>query len=39
LDDENAIQILTVAKTKANQISEKQTIADNTEKTIDATRM
>jgi dynein heavy chain len=39
LDDENAIDILTEAKNKSNLISEKQSVADQTEKTIDCIRM
>ncbi|XP_060137433.1 dynein axonemal heavy chain 7 isoform X1 [Zootoca vivipara] len=39
LEDETAIKILSSSKALANEISEKQAIAEATEKKIDATRM
>ncbi|PKU44662.1 hypothetical protein llap_5027 [Limosa lapponica baueri] len=39
LEDETAINILSSSKVLANEISEKQAIAEETEKKIDATRM
>uniref|UniRef100_A0A670HTF5 Dynein axonemal heavy chain 7 n=1 Tax=Podarcis muralis TaxID=64176 RepID=A0A670HTF5_PODMU len=39
LEDETAIKILSSSKALANEISEKQAIAEETEKKIDATRM
>ncbi|XP_033843048.1 dynein axonemal heavy chain 7 [Periophthalmus magnuspinnatus] len=39
LDDETAVKILSCSKVLANEISEKQSIAEVTEKKIDATRM
>ncbi|CAH2306581.1 dynein heavy chain 7, axonemal [Pelobates cultripes] len=39
LEDETAIKILSSSKTLANEISEKQAVAEATEKKIDATRM
>lgn len=38
LTDETAIEILTASKVKSNEISEKQVIAEQTEKNIDAAR-
>ncbi|XP_048808316.1 dynein axonemal heavy chain 7 isoform X2 [Lagopus muta] len=39
LEDETAIKILSSSKVLANEISEKQAVAEETEKKIDATRM
>uniref|UniRef100_A0A7M4ERW8 Dynein axonemal heavy chain 7 n=1 Tax=Crocodylus porosus TaxID=8502 RepID=A0A7M4ERW8_CROPO len=39
LEDETAIKILSSSKALANEISEKQAVAEETEKKIDATRM
>uniref|UniRef100_A0A8C5QX10 Dynein axonemal heavy chain 7 n=1 Tax=Leptobrachium leishanense TaxID=445787 RepID=A0A8C5QX10_9ANUR len=39
LEDETAIKILSSSKALANEISEKQAVAEATEKKIDATRM
>uniref|UniRef100_A0A672V2F6 Dynein axonemal heavy chain 7 n=1 Tax=Strigops habroptila TaxID=2489341 RepID=A0A672V2F6_STRHB len=39
LEDETAIQILSSSKVLANEISEKQAVAEETEKKIDAARM
>ncbi|KAK2532645.1 Dnah7 [Columba livia] len=39
LEDETAIKILSSSKILANEISEKQAVAEETEKKIDATRM
>ncbi|XP_073402803.1 dynein axonemal heavy chain 7 [Dendrobates tinctorius] len=39
LEDETAIKILSSSKALANEISEKQTVAEATEKKIDSTRM
>ncbi|NXJ14869.1 DYH7 protein, partial [Odontophorus gujanensis] len=39
LEDETAIKILSSSKVLANEISEKQAVAEETEKMIDATRM
>ncbi|XP_021255789.1 dynein heavy chain 7, axonemal isoform X3 [Numida meleagris] len=39
LEDETAIKILSSSKVLANEISEKQSVAEETEKKIDATRM
>ncbi|NXY69389.1 DYH7 protein, partial [Glareola pratincola] len=39
LEDETAINILSSSKVLANEISEKQAVAEETEKKIDATRM
>ncbi|XP_026707995.1 dynein heavy chain 7, axonemal [Athene cunicularia] len=39
LEDETAIKILSSSKVLANEISEKQAVAEETEKEIDATRM
>ena len=39
LDDESAIQVLSASKELANDIAEKQQIADETEKQIDIARM
>ncbi|NXI39314.1 DYH7 protein, partial [Galbula dea] len=39
LEDETAIQILSSSKVLANEISEKQAVAEETEKKIDDTRM
>lgn len=39
MEDETAIKILSSSKALANEISEKQAIAEETEKKIDATRM
>ncbi|XP_064419638.1 dynein axonemal heavy chain 7 isoform X2 [Latimeria chalumnae] len=39
LEDETAIKVLSSSKALANEISEKQAIAEDTEKKIDATRM
>lgn len=39
LEDETAIKILSSSKALANEISEKQAVAEETEKQIDATRM
>jgi len=39
LEDETAIQVLSSSKTLANEISEKQAVAEETEKKIDAARM
>ena len=38
LTDETAIEILTASKLKSNEISEKQVIAEQTEKNIDTAR-
>lgn len=39
LEDETAIEILSSSKVLANEISEKQAVAEETEKKIDAARM
>uniref|UniRef100_A0A8B9VLU2 Dynein axonemal heavy chain 7 n=1 Tax=Anas zonorhyncha TaxID=75864 RepID=A0A8B9VLU2_9AVES len=39
LEDETAINVLSSSKVLANEISEKQAVAEDTEKKIDATRM
>lgn len=39
LEDETAIKILSSSKALANEISQKQEVAEETEKKIDATRM
>ncbi|NWR70665.1 DYH7 protein, partial [Centropus unirufus] len=39
LEDETAVEILSSSKVLANEISEKQAVAEETEKMIDATRM
>lgn len=39
LEDETAIKILSSSKALANEISQKQEVAEETEKEIDATRM
>lgn len=39
LEDETAVQILSSSKTLANEIQEKQGIAETTEKSIDAARL
>lgn len=39
LEDETAIKILSSSKALANEISEKQAVAEETERKIDATRM
>ncbi|XP_069790705.1 dynein axonemal heavy chain 7 isoform X4 [Narcine bancroftii] len=39
LEDETAIKVLSSSKVLANEITQKQTIAEETEKKIDATRM
>ncbi|XP_060113048.1 dynein axonemal heavy chain 7 [Heteronotia binoei] len=39
LEDETAIKVLSSSKALANEISEKQAVAEETEKKIDATRM
>lgn len=39
LEDETAINVLSSSKVLANEISEKQAVAEETEKKIDATRM
>ncbi|XP_044525004.1 dynein axonemal heavy chain 7 [Gracilinanus agilis] len=39
LEDETAIKILSSSKALANEISEKQAVAEDTEKKIDATRL
>ncbi|XP_054237169.1 dynein axonemal heavy chain 7 [Indicator indicator] len=39
LEDETAVQILSSSKALANEISEKQAVAEETEKKIDATRL
>lgn len=39
LEDETAVQILSSSKVLANEINEKQTIAETTEKQIDMARL
>jgi len=39
LEDETGVQILSSSKALANEISEKQAVAEETEKKIDAARM
>ena len=39
LEDETAVNILSSSKTLANEIQEKQTVAEETEKTIDKARL